>query len=129
MKFYIVARFGLKDEVRRIYKLLQDKGHKITLDWTQQEAIKPNIENQDLSKEYSIASVDGVIESDVFILISSDAGSGIYVELGTAISEHLKTGRPKIYVVGEHTARTLFYFHPSVNRRKTVEEVFEELGI
>lgn len=48
-------------------------------------------------------------------------------ELGVAIASHLKHGKPKIYVIGDHTARLMFYFHPSVSHRRTMDEVLGEL--
>jgi len=129
MKFYVAARFGLKDQVRGIYKTLQDKGHEIIADWTEHKPIKPYDENQNLSRDYSIEDIDAAMSCDVFIFISSDAGTGMYVELGAAIANNIKSGSPKIYAIGEHIARSMFYFHPSVIRKNTLEEVFEDLGI
>jgi len=129
MKFYVAARFGLKDQVGGIYKTLQDKEHEIIADWTEHKPIKPYDENQNLSRDYSVEDVDAAMNCDVFIFISSDAGTGMYVELGAAIANNIKSGSPKIYVIGEHTARSMFYFHPSVIRKNTLEEVFEDLGI
>ncbi|MDD5710711.1 MAG: hypothetical protein PHV43_01245 [Candidatus Colwellbacteria bacterium] len=129
MKFYIAARFGLKDEVRGIYKTLQEKGHEIVADWTEHKPIKPYEENKDLARDYSIEDVDAASNCDVFVLISSDAGTGMYVELGAAISNNIKSGKPKIYVVGDNTDRAMFYFHPSVTRKDTFEEVLKDLDI
>lgn len=127
MKFYVAARFGLKDRVREIYQMLRDKGHEITADWTLHRPIKPYENNPEISQEYSREDVNGARLSDVFLLLSDEAGTGMYVELGVAILSHMERGRPKIYVVGPETSRSMFYFHPAVNRRRTIEEVFEEI--
>ena len=129
MKFYIAARFGLKDEVREVYKTLENKGHEIMADWTEHKPVKPYADNQEVSQEYSVEDIDAAMSCDVFILISSDAGTGMYIELGAAIANNIKTGTPKIYVIGEHTGRSMFYFHPSVMRKNTLAEVFEDLDI
>lgn len=128
MKFYIASRFGLKEQVGGIYDKLREKGHEVTTDWTRHAPIKPYADNQDASKRNSMEDIDeGVLESDVFVLISNEAGTGMYVELGAAIAEHIRNGRPKIYVIGEHTGRSMFYFHPSVIRKGSFEEVLEDL--
>ena len=51
----------------------------------------------------------------------------MHVELGVAILSNELFGRPKVYVVGEHFNNSVFYFHPCVNRRKSFEEVLEEI--
>ena len=76
MKFYIAARFGLKEKVREIYKKLKDKGHDVTLDWTLHKSIKPYDKNQELAEKYSIQVISGVRESDIFILLTNEAGTG-----------------------------------------------------
>ena len=50
----------------------------------------------------------------------------MYTELGAAISHYIGQGKPKIFVIGDHTSRSPFYFHTSVNRRKTFDEVLAE---
>jgi len=129
MKFYIASRFGLKEEVRVLYKTLEDKGHEIIADWTQHKTVKPYAENKELSRDYAIEDIKGTMNCDVFILISDEAGTGIYTELGAAIANNIKFGAPKIYVVGEHIDRSIFYYHPSVKQMSTTEEVFKDLGI
>ncbi len=127
MKWYIAARFDEKEKVREIHQLLAVYGHTITSDWTVHLPIKPYDHHERESREYSLADIDGVRESDIFVLLSDDAGTGMYVELGTAIASHLTFGKPLIYVVGEHSSRSMFYFHPSVKRRKTIEDVLGEI--
>lgn len=54
-------------------------------------------------------------------------GAGMHVELGAAIATAMKTGKPKIYVVGETNDRSIFYFHPNVKRASCIEDVFKEI--
>ena len=127
MKFYIAARFGMKEEVKEIYKKLQEKGHEIVGDWTLHLPIKPYDQNQEMSKNYSEEDIQGVLDCDVFLLITDGAGTGMYVELGAAIASFLQNKKPSIYAIGEHNSRSMFYFHPVVKRRDTVEEVLDEI--
>jgi len=65
--------------------------------------------------------------SDVFCLLSDEAGTGMHTELGAAISHYLDHGRPRIYVIGEHTARSMFYFHPAVQRLENKKQFLAEV--
>ena len=127
MKIYLVARFDKKQEVRDLYERFQKLGHEIVADWTLHKSIKPYENNPEIAREYSIEAFSAARNCDVFILMTDRAGTGMYVELGAAISSNLEHGKPKIYVIGRHTSRSMFYFHPSVNRRKTIDEVLEEI--
>lgn len=129
MKIYIAARFDKKEEVRGLQKLLSEKGHEITADWTLHKPIKPYNENSEIAKDYATEDVNGAKDCDVFMLLTDEAGTGMYVELGVAILSHLQSGKPKIYAVGEHISRSMFYFHPSVNRRENIGQVLKELKI
>lgn len=127
MKIYIATRFQKKKIVRKWLRRFKELGYEPVADWTNHKSIKPYKENFELSEQYSIEAIRGVKDSDVFILISDEAGTGMYIELGRAISSYLERGKPKIYVVGKYNSRSMFFFHPSVNRRRTIQEVFEEI--
>ncbi len=129
MKFYIAARFNLMDKIKEVYKLLVEEGHEISLDWTEHKPIKPYDKNINTSKQYSIEDIDGVRNSDVFVLVSDEAGTGMYVELGVAILSNIIYGKPRIFIIGENNTRAMFYFHPSVERRENLEQVLSELDI
>lgn len=127
MKIYIAARFDKKQEVLNLYKRFQELGHEIIADWTLHKPIKPYENNPETAREYSIEDIDAARNCDIFILMTDEAGTGMYIELGAAISSNLEHEKPKIYVIGEHTSRSMFYFHLSVNRRKNIDEVLEEI--
>ena len=61
------------------------------------------------------------------ILLTSDAGTGIYVEIGAAIQHRIEFGKPVIYVVGNNIKRSMFYFHPTVNRLKNIEDLIAKI--
>lgn len=126
-KVYIAGRFGRQEEVRRIQELFKKKGYAIAVDWTTHKPIKPYGEHQELSKQYAIEDIEAAAHSDVFVLLSDDAGTGMYIELGAAITNYTKFGKPKIFVLGTFLERSMFYFHPSINRRRTIEEILEEI--
>src|SRR3989338_8891550 len=81
--------------------------------------VKPYEENKEISKQYAEEDISSVRNSDVFILLSNQEGStGAHVEFGAALALAKEKGKPKIYVVGDHTSRSLFYYHHLVNIRK-----------
>lgn len=63
----------------------------------------------------------------MFILVSDEAGTGMYTELGMAMQRNSEEGSPQIYVVGNYLSRSVFYFHPAVNRVNNIEEVLKGL--
>jgi len=127
MKAYIAARFNQKDQTLDIARKLKDRGYDFISDWTSHKSIKPYEQNSEMAQQYAIEDVDGTRNTDLFILISDEAGTGMYVELGAAIASNLMSGKPKIYVIGNQLDRSMFYFHPTVNRRNTIEDVLKEI--
>ena len=133
MKIYVATNFSRRDEVKKIHDELRNLGYEISADWTTHIPIKPikifDKKITDLAKDYAVKDMKGVEDCDVFILITAKTGSGMYVELGAALLSNMMTGKPKIFVVGEHLEDNIFYFHPSVNLRKSVSQVIEELKL
>ena len=125
-KVYIAARFHEKEEVFRISKLLSNLGYEVISSWLSHKSVKPYHENQELSKIYSIEDINLATQSDYFLVLTSDAGTGMYVELGAAILSNIKIGKPIIYVVGDHINRSMFYFHSSVNRINSIKDLLEK---
>lgn len=124
MKFYIAAYFHQKPLVQSIFSELERLGHEIAVDWTQHAGV-PLAERDskpDVVAEYAVADLQGVISSDVFVLLSEPVdGRAKYAELGAAIASNVMNGKPRIFVVGEETNQSIFYYHPSVERTKSVE--------
>lgn len=129
MKIYIATRFNRKKEVQQLAELLKDNGHQIIADWTKHPPIKPYQKNQSLSEKFSILAINGIKKSDIFILLSDQSGTGMYVELGAAITNYLQSGKPKIFVVGDYNDRSMFFYHPSVNRLSSIQELIKKLEI
>ena len=133
MKIYVAGRFTEKEmaKVREVMRKLREMGHEITVDWTKHIPIHKDgySKHLQLAEQYAIEDIKGVIESDVFILLTTDdIGTGMHVELGAAIASFKLRRKPTIYVVGKHIDKCLFYYHPSVKRRNTIEEVLQEIS-
>lgn len=128
MKIYIAAKFKDKEKVKKLNKLFKKKGYELSGDWTDHVQVKPYDKEPKRSKTYAIKDINASKNCDVFILLTNEAGgTGMSTELGAAIASHLLMKKPKIYVVGKHMGVNMFYFHPSVYQRKTIEEVLKEL--
>ena len=124
---YIASRFALKNKVRKIYSELEKIGYSVYGDWTQHKPVKPYEKHPRLSRDYSVQDIDRARKSDLFILISDRAGTGMHTELGASIDHYLEFRKPLIYVIGKYLNASMFFFHPAVRRRKTIEEVIKEL--
>ena len=130
MKFYIAAFVGERDRVQEIQQRLRDRGHEITVDWTSSPGV-PETERGQFSErvpEIAIRDLNGIRACDAFILLADpEDGRAKYVELGAAIQSHLEKGKPKIYILGEKTSQSVFFFHPAVKRVRTLDEILKEL--
>lgn len=128
MNIYVAARFNEKDMVQDLYRELTGMGHKITADWTKHANVKPYNEHPEKAGAYSVEDLDGVLNSDVFIYITSlEVGAGLSAELGAALASHARTGLPKIFVVGDYAATNAFHYHPYINRVANINEAIDKL--
>jgi nucleoside 2-deoxyribosyltransferase len=128
MRIYVAARFTEKDAVNNLYERLRKAGHEITTDWTVHENVKPYNKHPERASAYSKEDADGVMMADIFLLITSpEAGSGVSAELGVAIASKELTGKPQIYVAGEHMATNSFFYHPTVTRFANLEDALAAL--
>ena len=124
---YVASRFALKNEVKKIYSELEKIGYSVYGNWTQHKPVKPYKKHPKLSRDYSVQDIDRARKSDLLVLISDRAGTGMHTELGSAIDHYLEFKKPMIYVIGKHLSASMFFFHPSIRKRATIEEVIKEL--
>lgn len=122
-RIYISGRSTVRDGVESAIKTLRDSGFEITFDWTKFPRIIYKDEPE-RAKEYSLIELAAIDSADVFILISDEAGTGMYVEMGYAIAK----GK-SIYVVGEWNTKPMFMYHPHVIKLKTIEAVISKISV
>ena len=115
MKFYISAKWQMKDVVSEMVSLILYEGHEVPVDWTKR-AFDRDYENFDLSSKYAKEEIDAILESDVFIHLTDVKGIGKYIDLGCALANVTLNGKPEIYIIGEKANESQFYFHPKINR-------------
>ena len=130
MKFYVAAFVGEKERVRRIHHRLRELGHEITVDWTAHPGVfgKDREKYPERVRGIAIRDMNGVRDCDVFVLLSEPAdGRAKYVELGAAIMSYLEKGKPMVYVLGQGTHLSVFFYHPAVKRVRTLDEVLADI--
>jgi hypothetical protein len=128
MKFYIAGRLKQMNKIKEIQDFIKNKGHEIHTDWTEHLPPKPYSSDENKSSEFATIDIKGAMECDVFVLLSDEAGTGMYTELGSALANKINMGSPHIYVIGDHLTKPIFLFHPEVTRKNNIDEVFEDLN-
>ena len=107
---------------------MTELGHVCTFDWTTCPDIKPYENNSKLSALIATKAALAVQQADVFIIISHKEGTGMYVEYGIALAENLRTGVPKLYLLGQDKSCSIFNYHPNIIWKDTLEEILEEIN-
>lgn len=127
MKFYIAARTAQIKKVQKMVDILKMAGHECTHDWTAMEDVelgRPYHEHIEKVRNFAEKDIAGARDAEVFIILGDESGTGMYVEMGAALSNDAK-----VYAIGERNDITVFHFHPHVTRLDTFEDVLKDLGI
>jgi len=128
MKFYVAAFVEEKQRVQAIHARLRASGHSVTADWTVPLDIDGEERDRHPQRVAAVAERDmnGVRECDVFVLLAEPPdGRAKYAELGAAIMSRVTSGRPKVYVLGEQTHQSVFFYHPAVERVRSLGEILQ----
>lgn len=126
MKFYIAARTAKISEVNDMTLVLEEKGHECTHNWATAEDAglgRPYHEHAVKASKFAADDIAGARDADVFVILGDKGGTGMYVEMGAALSHNAK-----VYAIGAHNDETVFHFHPHVTRVDTFEAVLKDLG-
>ena len=98
----------------KLLELLSEKGYRSVTNWLVQPMHKPYEKNQEKAQKLAAECIDAIAGCDLFVLLSDEGGTGMYVELGAALGNRKSTGRPDIYVIGEWGANSVFTYHPDI---------------
>lgn len=137
MKIFVSGQIGDIENVRNVQQRLIDAGHTITHDWTRNETgdkmlagDAEKLANLEETAKRAELDINGVIDADAYVLCSDNAnpGKGLYVELGAALALNTTRATPKVYILGALNHMSVFYFHPSVVRLKTIDELIDALS-
>lgn len=131
MKFFVTGRSNNYQRVVDAFDVIEKGGHKVTLRWTDLPMIKPYAENPEKAAQYATQQVQGVLDSDVYVLFAHEDGTGVFTEFGAALARAQETGALRIFAIGDEyvKGKAMFHFHPAVQWVSSLEEVFESLGI
>ncbi len=131
MNWYFASRTRHQVALATLSKQLENKGEGIKSTWVYgTETLLPYSENIEKSKKIAVMDIKGVVESDVFVLISDPAGTDMFAELGAALGKDASSpGSIRIYIVGEHSKRSLIQLHPAIVHAPTLKDVFAKEGI
>lgn len=108
MNVYVIGKYEEKEVVRNAMGLLTQSGHKITHDWTLDDA--SGMEGETLSRylnECAEKCVNGVIACDVVLFLVHPKCQGAHTEVGMAIAY----GRP-VYLVNHELSTNIFFNMP-----------------
>ena len=126
MRMYIAGRTSQRAEVKELNERFKKLGFEIA-DWTEHLSTKPFEKHREIAKKYSIEDLGHVKNCDIFILLTKDIpGLGSTTEFGMALMLNSINNKPSIYVVGSDI-NNMFFMHPEVKIRKTIDEVVNEI--
>ena len=137
MKIFVSGQITDRDNVRTVQQILIEAGHTITHDWTHNETGDKMLAGDeaklaDIVETGRRAELDiqGVVDCDAYVVCTDNAkaGKGMYAELGAALALNVTTQRPQIYMLGALNHMSVFYFHPSVVRLNSTEELIQALN-
>ena len=127
MRVFVSGQFKEKRRVREAFQSMEAAGHVVTYDWTRTEALgKPYSLYSTEASRRAREDINGILSADAFILMSDnrECGKGMYVELGAALAlAELRSKQIQIYIVGPMNHESIFYYHPLVVHKETLEEV------
>jgi len=104
-------------QVKEMISLLEGRGHECTHDCTAMkdaERGRPYKDHIEKVRKFAEKDVMGARDAYVFIILGDESGTGMYVEMGAALSNNVK-----VYAIGEYNDVTVF--HPHVSRLDTFE--------
>lgn len=129
MKVFVSGRIHDQENIQKALSSVKKAGHEILFDWTTRGNLKPYTKNSSQSSQFAKDAMDAISTSDVFICITHpEVAGGSSAELGAAIQSHILTGTPRIYMVGEYNTDVVFYFHPAIQKVKSIEDVLVEVA-
>ena len=129
MKVFISGQLNDKSVVRDAFEQFRRIGAHITHDWTVTDDLADKSSSPSEAGRRAAADIEGVVQSDLYVLLSDNAraGKGMYAELGAALALKETRGSPEVCVVGRLNHASIFYFHPLVRHFCSVEELLSRI--
>jgi len=129
MKWYFASRTRHQKKLAAVAKFLESQGEVVLSDWLNGEIFSSYDDNLESVQEFSKNIVRALIDSEIFVLISDPEGTDMFIELGVCLAHEGLPEAKRIYIVGDHSKRSLMQLHPAIKHVKNLEEVFDAEGI
>jgi hypothetical protein len=126
MKWYFASRMRHKEAIDKIVNFLKTKNHEVAYEWSKLGSLKPYNENPDKSSSVANDISLSLKDVDIFVLITDEAGTDMFIELGIVIGRWLDNNKTKIYAVGKFNDRSLMHFHPAIKRVDKLSDIFSK---
>ena len=128
MKWYFASRTRHQYKLASLSKQLEEIGEIIESTWVYiEDNLIPFTEHIEATQKLAVQDIDGVLRSDILVLISDPSGTDMFAEFGAALAKKSLTPNSiRIYIVGEHSTRSLIQLHPAVVHLSTIQEVFQK---
>lgn len=124
MNWYFASRKRHQEAISKISDFLKSNNQQIVYDWSKVDSLKPYNANSDKSSLVADKIGSSLKNTDIFVLISDEGGTDMFIELGIAIGRWMSNPKIKIYCVGKYNSRSLMHFHPAIIRVDKLVNVF-----
>jgi len=124
MKWYFASRTKHKDFINKIINFIKLNNHSVVYDWSKLENLEPYNENSEKSSNIAMEISKELKNVDIFVLISDENGTDMFIELGIVIGNWLQNEKIRIYSVGKFNDRSLMHHHPAIKRVNNLKKVF-----
>lgn len=125
MKWYFASRVRHQSQLTKISEFLTGIGESFNSNWIHFGSLKPYLENIDKVQPFAREVIESIFDSDIFVLISDPEGTDMFIELGVALSKKRSQKNMRIYIIGEHSKRSLMQLHPDIVHLNNLAEVFK----
>ena len=124
MKWYFASRTKQKESINRIVNFLKSQNHSVVYDWSKLDSLEPYQDNSDKCSNIANEISKALLDTDIFVLISDEGGTDMFIELGIAIGKWLQNKNIKIYAIGKFNNKSLMHYHPGIKRLNKLSDVF-----
>lgn len=120
MKIYVAGKYQERQYARFLMNRLEEVGHTITCDWTDQATYPPDY----ITFRNPVDDINAIRDCDIYVGIFQNKHNyrGALVEMGAA----LISGKPT-YILGKAEESCVFMKHPLVRIFNTEEELLGAL--
>lgn len=124
MKWYFASRVRHKEKLQEIAQFLESLDEGVISEWIYADSLKPYENNLSRVQPFAEAVTTALLNTDIFVLISDPEGTDMFIELGVCLAKKTLSDNVKIYILGEHSKRSLMQLHPAIIHVKDLQELF-----